>query len=50
MRGWQRLILGRAAGTAAGRGSLLALGFAALVLLVCLAWAGRGDELAGRQL
>jgi hypothetical protein len=33
---------GRAAGTAAGRGSLLALGLAALVLLVCLAWAGRG--------
>jgi hypothetical protein len=33
---------GRAAGTAAGRGSLLALGLAALVLLACLAWAGRG--------
>jgi len=33
---------GRFAGTAAGRGSLLALGLAALVLLACLAWAGRG--------
>jgi hypothetical protein len=37
----------RAAGTAAGRGSLMALGLAALVLVLCLVWAARGALRAG---